>query len=238
LNEKVKKITSQVKASYSAIASEFNETRKQQWPEFEHFLSYVNEHSKVLDLGCGNGRLYELLKERKVDYLGLDHNTELLKKAKENSPEATFKVMDMVELKLDKESFDNIFCIAAFHHIPTEVMRKKVLLDLHKSLKKDGVLIVTTWNLFQKKYWGELFKSIFKSIFTLGRNGAWNDFWIKWGNYPIKRYYHSFLPRELRGLFDENLWKIEEFYFTKKGKRVSFLRSFNIVLIVRKINHQ
>ena len=202
--------------------------------EFEHFLTYVEKNSKVLDLGCGNGRLYEVLKEKNVDYLGLDHNSELLKKAKENFPEAQFELGEMVDLKLEKQAFDTVFCIAAFHHIPTKRMRKEVLIKLHQTLKKEGILILTTWNLFQKKYLIELFKSILRSIFSFGLKGAWNDLWIKWGKYPIKRYYHSFLPSELKNLLDEKLWKIEEFYFTKKGKRVSFGRSFNIVTIVRK----
>lgn len=233
---KKKLITEQVKASYSAIAHEFDRTRKQPWPEFEHFLKYVAKGSKVLDVGCGNGRLFEKLQGKEVDYLGIDHNQELLNKAQQNFPEAHFELMDMIDLKLKKKHFDTIFSIAAFHHLPTKKLRKKVLAELHQSLKKDGILILTTWNLFQKRYLGPLLKSMFRSMVTLGLKGAWNDLWIKWGKYPLKRYYHSFLPRELKGLFDAEKWQIEEFYFTKKGNRVSFWGSFNIVVIVKKIN--
>jgi hypothetical protein len=81
---------------------------------------------------------------------------------------------------------------------------------------------------------GPLLKGLLKSALSLGLKGAWNDLWIKWGNYPLKRYYHAFLPGELKALFDQNQWDIEEFYFTKKGKRVRLFRSFNFVLIVRK----
>lgn len=228
-------ITEQVKASYSAIASEFNQTRKQAWPEFEHFLTYVKKGSKILDVGCGNGRLYEALKGKEVKYVGIDHNPDLLQKAQENFPEAHFEKGDMVDLKLKSEAFDAVFCIAAFHHLPTPELRKKALSALHHTLKKDGILILTTWNLFQKKYVGELMKNIFRSLLSGGKRGNFNDFWIKWGKYPLKRYYHSFWPSELKGLFKPKEWKIEEFYFTKKGKRVSFLRSFNVVLIARKM---
>ena len=233
-HEYIKKVTQKVKASYAAIAGEFDQTRKRQWPEFEYFLAYVKKHSTVLDLGCGNGRLCEFLGQKEVNYLGVDHNSHLLEKAKENNPEAKFELADMVDLNLEEGAFDNIFCIAAFHHVPTKKMRKKVLSDMHSALKEDGILILTTWNLFQAKYIVELIKSILRSILTLGLKGSWNDFYIKWGNYPIKRFYHSFLPSELRSLFNQEEWKIEEFYFTKKGKRVSFLRSFNIVVIARK----
>ncbi|MBN2306833.1 methyltransferase domain-containing protein [Candidatus Peregrinibacteria bacterium] len=228
------KITEKIKASYSQFASEFDQTRRQQWPEFDHFLAYTRKHAKVLDLGCGTGRLYEFLQPKEVTYLGVDHNSHLLELARKNFPEAAFRLDDITDLKLEEEAFDNIFCIAAFHHIPTKKMRRKVLKDLEKILKPDGILILTVWNLFQYKYGGALLKGIFRCLLTLGFKGAWNDLFIKWGDYPVKRYYHAFLPLELLALFSEKSWSIEDFYFTRKGKRVRWFRSFNFVLIARK----
>jgi len=227
-------ITEKVKASYVAIADEFSQSRMRPWPEFDAFLSHVESGARVLDVGCGNGRLYDFLKQKQIDYLGLDHNPEFIKKATDIFPEAQFQLQEMTDLDLPKNHFDVIFSIAAFHHLPTKKLRKKVLLDLHRSLKKEGVLILTTWNLFQWRYVTPLIKSVFRSLLTLGLRGGWNDLWIKWGKYPLKRYYHSFLPSELRRLFPPNLWVIEDFYFTKKGKRVKFWGSFNVVIILKK----
>ncbi len=227
-------IVGQVKASYKAIAGEFDQTRQRPWTEFEGFLGYIKKGARVLDLGCGNGRLCGFLEQKEVEYVGVDHNEALLKKAQENHPNAIFEHADMVNLELDDERFDNVFCIAAFHHIPSKPLRKKALKDIHRSLKKDGVLILTTWNLFQWKYVREWLKGIGRSILTLGRKGTWNDLWIKWGKYPLKRYYHSFLPGELRRLFKSDEWTVEAFYFTKKGKMVKFLSAYNIIVIARK----
>lgn len=229
-----KKIAEQVKASYSQFAGEFDQTRRQQWPEFDHFLAYTKKHAKVLDLGCGSGRLYDFLQPKQVSYLGVDHNSHLLDLARKNAPEAKFQLDDIMDLDLEGEAFDNVFCIAAFHHVPTKKMRQKVLADIHKTLKPDGVLILTVWNLFQPKYLLPHLKGVLKCLFTFGLKGAWNDLWIKWGNYPLKRYYHAFLPGEFQSLFDQKSWEIEEFYFTRKGKRVRWFRSFNFVLIARK----
>ena len=227
-------IAQSVKDSYSQFAEQFDQTRRQQWAEFDHFLAYTKKQAKVLDLGCGNGRLYEFLQPKEVSYLGIDHNSHLLDLAHKNFPEAHFQLDDIMDLKLEEEAFDNVFCIAAFHHIPSKKMRKKVLADLHRSLKPDGIFILTNWNLFQFRYFMPLLKAVFRSLLTLGLKGSWNDLWIKWGNYPLKRYYHAFLPKELSALFSPDLWEIEEFYFTRKGKRVRWFRSFNLVLIVRK----
>lgn len=233
-NKFVKNITEKVKASYSQFAGQFDQTRRRQWPEFDHFLAYTRKHAKVLDIGCGNGRLYDFLQPKDVTYLGIDHNSNMLDLARKNFPEAKFQLDDIMDLNLEEEAFDNVFCIAAFHHIPTKKMRKKVLEDIHNTLKPDGVLILTVWNLFQSKYFGQLLKAMVRCVLSLGFKGSWNDLWIKWGNYPLKRYYHAFLPRELQALFDENFWEIEELYFTRKGKRVRWFRSFNFVLIARK----
>lgn len=231
----IKQIKEKVKNSYSAIAHEFDQSRKVPWGEFNHFLAYTKHGGKTLDLGCGNGRFYEFLKQKEINYLGVDHNSHLLEKAKQNYPDARFELADMMNFNMEEGAFDNIFCIAAFHHVPGKKMRKKVLQSIHKTLKTDGVLVLTTWNLFQTKYIRELLKAIVSCVLHLGFKSAWNDLWIKWGNYPIKRYYHAFLPKELLKLFSKKKWKIEEFYFTRKGKRVSFLRSFNLVVVARKI---
>ncbi len=227
-------IREQVKKAYSAIAGEFDQSRKVQWSEFQDFLPFIKKHSKVLDLGCGNGRFYELLKDKDVDYLGVDNNSHLLEKARENFPNTVFKIGDMADLNLPDNTFDAIVSIAAFHHLPGRRLRQKSVSEMHRVLKKDGVLILTVWNLFQSKYFLVLLKSIFSFLIHFGLRYAWNDLWIKWGKHPIKRYYHAFLPNEFLHYFKNKNWEIKEFYFVKRGNRVSFKRSFNLCLIATK----
>ena len=233
--EIVHDINERNKASYSAVAREFYETRKTPWDEFHHFLSYVEEGAKVLDLGCGNGRFYEFLLPKKVDYLGVDNNPHQLEIGREMYPQAHFDLADMMEYDAPAASFDNVFSIAAFHHLPGVQTRRHVVNQLHKILKPNGVLILTVWNLFQWKYLSDLLKGALSFVFHLGLKTAWNDVMIKWGNYPKKRYYHAFLPKELLRFFKPKEWKVEEFYFTKRGNRVSFWRAHNMVLILRRI---
>ncbi len=227
-------IREQVQAAYNSIAAEFDQTRRTPWPEFSHFIEYVNNNAKVLDLGCGNGRVNTLLKPKDVDYLGLDSSSGLIEKAQINHPEAHFVIGDMVDLKLPDNNFDVIFSIASFHHIPSKKLRKQAVDEIYRVLKKDGILILTAWNLFQWKYLTCFTKAILSSILHLGLKYAWNDLWVKWGKKPIKRYYHAFLPSELRRYFYRQQWQIEEFYFTRKGSRVKFWRSFNLCLIAKK----
>jgi len=228
-------IQQQLQASYSAFAEEFDGTRQKPWEEFHHFLGYVRHGARVLDLGCGNGRLCSALESKAVDYWGIDHNSDLLDKAKASHPTGRFELADMMNLSfLPSDAFDTVFCIAAFHHIPGRKSRHELLEQVHRLLQPEGIFIMTVWNLFQWKYAGALFKAALSWLLHLGFKYAWNDTWIKWGNYPIKRYYHAFLPSELRRYFVDEQWQIEEFYCTRKGARVAFWRSFNLVMIVRK----
>lgn len=231
----IDKIRDNVKKAYEAIAEEFNETRKTQWPEFHDFLKYIKKRSKILDLGCGNGRLYEFLAEKEVDYTGIDNSSSLVNKACANFPNAKFRLGDMVDLNFPDKSFDIIFSIASLHHIPGVKLRRAVISSINRLLKKDGILIITVWNLFQWKYIKSFFHSIFSFIIHFGLKYSWNDLWIKWGDYPIKRYYHAFLPSELKNYFKNDKWQIEELYFVKKGIRVKFWQSFNICLIAKKV---
>lgn len=228
------KIRKEVVDVYSTIADDFSRTRNAPWLEFQHFLEYVVNNVKVLDLGCGNGRLFEFLKEHRVHYTGVDNNEALLKKAKRLHPTAHFEKGDMTSLTMKDDSFDMIFCIAAFHHLPGSELRHQSVQEMHRVLKKDGVVILTAWNLFQWKYRRNILQSVFSFLIHFGRKYAWNDLWIKWKTEKVRRYYHAFLPKELKSYFKKRQWKIEEFYFVRKGDKVKFWRAFNLILIARK----
>jgi SAM-dependent methyltransferase len=222
--------------SYGAIAGEFDQTRVRPWPEFEGFSAYVRKGDKVLDLGCGNGRLSEILKPKNVDYLGMDNNSALIEKARQRFPEAEFQLGDMVDLELPDRCFDVVFSVAAFHHIPSQRLRAKAVSQIRRILKDRGILILTSWNLFQWKYAKAWARSLFSFLTHFGIHYAWNDLWIPWAGFPLKRYYHAFLPKELLRSFPKDEWSVEEFYFTKKGARVKFWQSFNLCLVLRKIH--
>lgn len=226
-------IRQSVKKVYNEIATEFSSSRHYQWAEFKYFKPYIKPGNKVLDLGCGNGRLYEFLAPQKIDYLGIDQSEGLISEAQKNYSEAKFQLGDMLSTDLPSGHFDVILSIAAFHHIPGKKLRKKAAKEMYRLLKKEGVLILTVWNLFQKKYRSHLLKAIFSFLIHFGLKYSWNDLWIKWSKHPLPRYYHAFLPTELTAYFQQD-WQIEDFFFVKKGKKVSFLKSFNLCLILRK----
>ncbi|MDP2690963.1 MAG: class I SAM-dependent methyltransferase [bacterium] len=202
-------IRQQLKKTYRQIAASFSQTRSHPWPEFEFFGSLVSEESKVLDLGCGNGRLYDFLQNKNPDYTGIDFCPELLEIAHKRYPKQTFLEQDITELDLPN-SFDVILCIAAFHHIPSTKLRKKTLKLVLQHLEPDGVFLLSVWNLWQWKYAGCFIRSFFRWILS-GFRGSPRDLMIPFGPEKIKRYYYAFLPFEVRSLLSQQSFEINEF---------------------------
>lgn len=203
-----KEILQKVVDDYDQIASEFDLSRHQHWKEFESFLAHIKKGDKILDLGCGNGRLYQYLaKQKKVDYIGVDNSKNLLSAAKKNNPKATFKEGNLLEIPLKNHSIDVITCIAAFHHIPTNKLRQKALTEMQRVLKPNGKLILSVWNLFQPKYKKYIWKSRIKSLLTLGKHEARGTL-IPWAHSGIERYYYAFKAKELRNLLEKANFRV------------------------------
>lgn len=164
---------------------------------------------KVLDLGCGNGRLIKALETsgRHFDYLGIDFSEELIKAATRNAPGREFKLADMREVDFAPASFDMIFLIASFHHLEYKSERIRLLNNINKWLKPGGYLFMTNWNLWQPKYRQYWWKNWWRKI-------SFNDFYIPWQSYSGKgeklwRYYHSFTVNELVGILKKAGFKVE-----------------------------
>jgi SAM-dependent methyltransferase len=137
---------------YSESAAEFSASRKGFWPGWDRFWDFLEQQEflpeRVLDLGCGNGRLAGFLQTKLLDfkYLGLDFSKKLLADAKKKyaGKEFEFSAHDFrTKFKL-KQKYDLIAAIALLHHIPGFDNRLRLLENAAEHLS--GYLIFTTWN--------------------------------------------------------------------------------------------
>jgi len=212
---KTDKIISKTKANYSIIASHFSETRKKNiWIDLRPFLDLVNNKDRVLDVGCGSARLYRVLKEKKIDYLGIDFIEQFIEESKKKYPEAKFKLVNITK-KTDwekvKGKFDVVLCIAVLHHMPDRYIQKMILAEINKKLKENGILILSVWNLWRKKYWIFHLKQVFKKIFFLRPKWLWVSYSLSDGRKPIltvQRFIYSFTQKELETLVENAGFKI------------------------------
>jgi len=192
------------------------------------FSGYIKDGWKVLDLGCGNGRLINSLKDKKINYLGIDSSKGLIKIARGNFPKNKFEIMAMESLKLKDKSFNSVFAIASLHHLPTKKLRLQALSEANRVLKKDDYLFITVWNLWQPKYRKYIWKNILNMVFR-GSKTHLSDTFIPWKdsarNVLTERYYFAYTLNGLR----KDL-KVSGFEIVEIGKS-----KWNLYAICKKI---
>lgn len=201
-----KDLLKKVQEDYDKIADEFDISRKSYRKGFALFFPYIKNGDFVVDLGCGNGRLFDYLsKEKDIKYLGIDNSHNILEKARKNYP-AEFIHGDLLEIPVESAVVDTVVSIASLHHVPSKEFRTKAVQEMYRILKKKGTLIVRVWNLFQPKYKKYIWKAFFHHIFTFGKYDL-RDVFIPWGD-KTSRYYHAFTPKELRRLLEREGFKV------------------------------
>lgn len=225
------KILSQTKETYNSIASDFNATRGYLWPGFEKFLKYVPLGARVLDVGCGNGRLVKLFDNHTVSYTGIDASVGQVAWARKNHPAGRFMVGDTLHLPFPDGQFDAVFMIAVLHHIPSRALRKRALEEARRVLKPGGVFIMTNWDRYNLRYAGYLIR--YTLLKLIGRSGLdFKDVFLPWGNTGLTRYYHCYTSREMRRAVTTAGFSLEKMYYTAKGEHDA---NRNLVVIAKNL---
>ena len=174
---------------YSAIADHFSNTRFNQW---QWITDFINETAKpnnlILDVGCGNGRNMQGYDKNQV--YGIDTCPEFVEICNERG----YQVLqaNMCNIPFPDNNFNNLLCIASFHHLSTEEGRLEALREMHRVLKPGGTMLLSVWSIRQPA------KS--KQQFT-----KYGDTMVSWNKFgeTYERYYYIFEDEELYRLF----WK-------------------------------
>ncbi len=110
-------------------------------------LDQLPSGSRVLDVGCGIGGSSRILaKEYGFDVLGITISRAQVKRANEltaKSLSCRFEVMDALDMKFEKSSFDGVWSVEAGPHMPDKQLFADELLRV---LRPGGVLAVADWN--------------------------------------------------------------------------------------------
>ncbi len=242
MKEEIKnKIIEDNQRIYDEISYEFSQSRSTPWPMMQRFKKFVFEKARILDLGCGNGRLLQIFPQINFDYFGLDSSEKMLEIAKgkyNNNPRVKFLLADFSQpLKFPDNYFDVVFAIASFHHLPSRELRLRLLKEIWRVVKPGGYFVLTLWNLYKLK----LIKKYHLWHLLLGlkqRNLERGDVFIPWflkNGKILQRYYHAFTFKEIKNLLEKNNWKIiEQYYCTAKARKSNWLKGDNLVVIAKK----
>lgn len=106
----------EVRAAYDEVADTYADRFRTTEPELplelamvEHFASLLTGDRRVLDAGCGAGRMLPLLAELGCVAEGVDLSPEMVRRAQADHPEFATRVGSIAELPFEDTSFDGVF---------------------------------------------------------------------------------------------------------------------------------
>ncbi|MBD3210782.1 methyltransferase domain-containing protein [Candidatus Micrarchaeota archaeon] len=115
--------------------------------DLEYYMNEArNARGKVLEVGCGTGRILLHLLEEGIDAQGLDSSPEMLavlkEKAEKKGLEPRVSCADMLDFSLDDRFQLIILPYRTFLHLKNKSDMEKALLNLKKHLEPGGRLIL------------------------------------------------------------------------------------------------
>lgn len=225
--------------NYNKIAPFYAKTRQFVLKDFSFFTPYILPHNSILDIGCGSGRGYLFLQQLEIpiNYHGIDISQEQLFEAKKQYPQGIFNEGNMLQLSFPSKTFHTILMLASFHHLPTKKDRIRALQEAYRVLIPGGILCMTNWNMFQKKFHPLLRKNIVRWIFSLGKY-SYKQFFFPWKNNKgeeiADRYYYAMTKKELQSLAKQAGFTILQNFYTKGDKKDTIWHAYNLVTILKK----
>lgn len=188
---------------WNEIADE-NSTKQQ----IQFIKNTVGKGGLVLDLACGTGRHTIPLSNEGYGVVGFDVSLKLLKIAKQRSAKVQLVKGDMRYLPFNGEVFSAAVSMdTSFGYLPSEDADLQSLIELHKTLRQGGLLILDVFNRE---------RIISKYRMSLKHRVASG---LKWWSLPILLHSHSRVARKILFLFFK--WKEYSSFFLMQKRTVS-----------------
>lgn len=151
----VEKLNALNRQFYERFAESFAASRGETEPGLERVLAEVHPGDRLLDLGCGQGRIAQLLPAG-VAYTGLDYAPALLSIAQQQAEaaglSACFVVGDLLAETWPEAvggPFEWVVLRAVLHHIPGYANRLAVLRRAAERLTPQGRLVLANWQFLE-----------------------------------------------------------------------------------------
>jgi ubiquinone/menaquinone biosynthesis C-methylase UbiE len=115
--------------------------------EFDKIEEHLPLTSRILDYGCGYGRIAkQLVGIGYKNIKGYDNSEKMIERAKRENPNIHFSLVTG-SIPEEDDYFDGIICSALFTCIPNEEDKLKVINDLERKLKRNGYLFITEYSI-------------------------------------------------------------------------------------------
>lgn len=122
-------------------------TSEEYWPyinkKVQFGQKYLMPSDFVLDVGCGDGYLTNKYRERCKGLIGVDYSQEAIQESQRLYPHLECRHMAATKLDFDQAAFDKVICFELIENL-TQLQAKKTISELHRVLKRDGMIIGST----------------------------------------------------------------------------------------------
>lgn len=161
----------------------------------------VSEDSRILDLGCGNGKVLSSLIGKAVSITGIDFSRkaiELCRRLMEKE-DVNLAVADARSLPFRGESFDVVIAHHLLEHLPLNGRRKAVS-EIRRILKPNGVVIVSVLSIADMRFGAG--REIEENTFVKGTSIATHYFTTA----ELKEIFSGFQELNVREEIEEKLY--------------------------------
>jgi SAM-dependent methyltransferase len=112
--------------------------------DLEWFRSVVSPDQRILDYGCGYGRLcQELWRNGFQNLVGLDSSGEMIKRGRKAYPHLDLRTWSGPGLAPADGRFDAVLLVAVLTCLPTDEGQRELLGELFRALRPGGILYLT-----------------------------------------------------------------------------------------------
>ena len=195
---------------YRAHAAAFSATRDHPWPGWERVARALPAAGplRVLDVGCGNGRLGAFLRaqlgSRPLGYTGVDACDSLLREAGQRCPNAVLVQSDLVEQPLvhalPAGPFDLVCAFGVLHHIPGFARRQELIEGLAGRLDPGGRLALAIWRFGDPPPFAARRHDRHRHPHVDPGELEPGDHLVSWGSEGAARYCHASDDHEIEAL--------------------------------------
>lgn len=171
----MKSSTSKTKAYYSNKVNVYGMPKNRE----KRIMQLIEENVKnksILDVGCSEGYFGSKLKKKGAKVIGVDISKSAIKIAKQVLNEVRLVDLNDGKLPFQDRTFDIIVASEVIEHL---IQPQKILNELARVVKKEGMVIITTPNFM---YWGNRRKFL-RGDFRYTKSGMFDESHIHFYTY-------------------------------------------------------
>ena len=116
--------------------------------QLETFSRLVNRQARILDYGCGYGRICnELSRQGYTDLVGVDISAAMIARGRALYPQLDLRHIPELNLLFTGQSFDACLLFAVLNCVPADRDQIALIDELHRLLRPGGVLYLSDYLL-------------------------------------------------------------------------------------------